>query len=297
MNDNDYLKKVLKSQTLAEDSEELKALRKHRDAVEKLLRKSFGFAPTIRYGGSMAKGTMNKVSYDLDIICYFPHDSTVAGKTLKEIYDHVCAVLEKDYFVERKASALRLRSRDSKSYKQDFHIDVVPGRYIDDTKTDVFLHQEGGTKEYLKTNLETHINHVKDSGVVEAIRLMKLWRVWNGVVVKPFVLDLLTIKLLDSRKSDDLTSQLEHVWQEFRDHPEELAVEDPANPKGNDLSDLMDAARWSLSSVARSTLTTLENGGWEAIFGKVDDLSDDDRSSSLRGLVGTVQTPTKPWCG
>ena len=44
---------------------------------------------------------------------------------------------------------LRLKSRDPKTRQVDFHIDVVPGRYIDDTETDVFLHQEAGTKERL----------------------------------------------------------------------------------------------------------------------------------------------------
>ncbi len=292
MNDNDYLKQVLASQTLDENSEELKALRKRRDEVEKLLRKSFRSIPKIRYGGSMAKGTMIKESYDLDVICYFPHDSTIAGETLEDIYNNVCTALEKDYFVDRKTSALRLRSRDPENYQADFHIDVVPGRYIDDTETDVFLHQEGSTKERLKTNIQIHIDHVKGSGVVETIRLMKLWRVRNNVPVKQFVLDLLTIKLLQDHKSSSLTSQLKHVWQEFRDHPDELAVEDPANLNGNDLSDLVEAARWSLSSIASSTLITLENSGWEAVF-----INEEDRKAALRRMAGSVRTPTKPWCG
>jgi hypothetical protein len=293
MTDNEYLQRTLASQNLAEDSDELKALRRRRDKVEKLLRKHYGSVPKIGYGGSMAKGTMNLESFDLDVICYFPHDSTVAGKTLEDIYDSVCSTLENDYFVERRTSALRLRSRDAETYQVDFHIDVVPGRYIDDTDSDVFLHQESGTKECLKTNLQVHIDHVRNSGVVDAIRLMKLWLVRNAVPVRQFVLELLTVKLLAERKTDDLTSQLEYIWAEFRDHPSSLAVEDPANPNGNDLSKLIDAARWSLCSIADSTLRTLSQSGWEAVYPI--SAAQADRGAGLRQIAAAVPKPIKPW--
>ena len=55
--------------SLADDSEELKTLQERRAEVEKVLRDHFeDCSPTIRYGGSKAKGTMIKEAYDLDII-------------------------------------------------------------------------------------------------------------------------------------------------------------------------------------------------------------------------------------
>ncbi len=295
MESDKYLQQVLISQNLDDTSDELKMIERHREAVESLLKEEYRAVPIIRYGGSKAKGTMNKESYDLDIICYFPHDSIVAGETLGAIYNDVCKTLEKKYYVERKTSALRLRGKDRDSHQADFHVDVVPGRYVDDKNQDVFLHQENCPKERLKTNLQVHIDHVKNSGVVNAIRLMKLWRVRNELQVRQFVLELLVIKLLQNRKSDTLSKQLKYLWQEFRDHPDDLSVEDPANPEGNDLSGLVDDARSSLSSVANCTLSTLENGGWKEIFGEAENLNNDDKRSALPRLVTTVQTPTKPW--
>src|SRR5262249_49414942 len=94
----DYLEAVLRSQTLAPDGDELKLVRDERKKVEALLRREFiDCLPTIRYGGSMAKGTMIKAAYDLDLPCYFGHDDDGAGKTLKEIYDNVKAALDKEY--------------------------------------------------------------------------------------------------------------------------------------------------------------------------------------------------------
>jgi len=124
---------------------------------------------------------------------------------------------------------------------------------------------------------------------------MKLWRVRNDVTVRQFILELLTIKLLKGKKSLSLTSQLKYIWQEFRDHPDSLCVEDPANPEGNDLSDLVKAARNSLSFIADSTLVKLEDKGWEAVFGKLDDSSDKDKGAALHIMVASVRTPTKPY--
>ena len=57
MTENEYLQAVLTSQTIEENGPELKELRSRRLEVEKLLRQYFdGLNPTIRYGGSKAKG-------------------------------------------------------------------------------------------------------------------------------------------------------------------------------------------------------------------------------------------------
>ena len=86
--DETYLKDVLALQHLANDSEEMKKLREQRDEVEDILKEVFP-STTIRYGGSKAKGTLIKASYDLDFVCYFPHDESEAGDTLKELYKNV----------------------------------------------------------------------------------------------------------------------------------------------------------------------------------------------------------------
>jgi len=296
MTDNDYLQDVLASQTLDPDGPELKALQDERAKVEKLLRNKFGYSPTIKYGGSKAKGTMIKVSYDLDIIEYFPHDDTSAGETLEEIYNNTYNALCEDYLVERKGSALRLKDKNQQSYGTDFHIDVVPGRYIDGDEGDVFLYRSTGEKKRLKTNLDVHIAHVKDSGVIDAIRLMKFWRVLNAVPIKNFALELLTIKLLKNLKNSPLSDQLIHIWEEFRDNSDSLSIEDPANPAGNDLSEMLSTyIRSCLKQIATSTLITLENSGWEAIFGKVEKSSDDDKKASLLRIAATLPRQSKPW--
>lgn len=308
MKPNEYLNKILEEQIFDDDEQEVKDLRKRREDIEKVLRVHFADAnPSIRWAGSMAKNTMIRESYDGDMTCYFPHEEDAAGATLEEIYNNTVEALANDYQVERKASAIRVR--DKEDWHTDFHIDVVPGRYTGDNDDDVFLHRTTGDKQRLKTNLQTHIDHIKDSGVVDAIRLVKLWKVRNGLdAAKTFMLELLVVKLLNKKKSSGLSTQLEHIWTEYRDHADNLAVEDPANPSGNDLKLLVDECRHMLSTVASNTLWQIENNGWEAVFGEVQDDDEDDggdgsggdgggkgRTAALRAATASVATPTKPW--
>ncbi|EKU97586.1 hypothetical protein Lepto7375DRAFT_6790 [Leptolyngbya sp. PCC 7375] len=299
MNPDQYLEKVLDQQTFKDDDSRLKDLREERNRIDKILRLYFwDSSPSIRWAGSMAKGTMIIASYDGDMTCYFPEDEEKAGKTLAEISTSVKEALQDDYSIEVKASALRVKSKES---CDDLHIDVVPGRYVDESKSDVFLHRTKGDKSRLKTNLQKHIDHIKDSGFQSAIRLMKLWKVRNGIEsAKTFVLELLVVKLLQGQESLSLSSQLEHIWTKFRDDANNLLVEDPAN-SNNDLKPILDECRNFLSSVASSTLWQIEHHGWEQVFGELEDeenqSSNGQNVSALNIAVASVITPTKPWGG
>ena len=296
MTADEYLSEVLASQALGDDSDELKALQTHRADVEKLIRDNFkNTALTIRYAGSKAKGTMNKESYDLDIVSYVASGDNAAGETLENIYENHKKALGKKYIVEPKGSALRIKGCDPVNLGVDFHIDVVPGRFTDDTKTDAYLYQSGGDKTRLKTNLDVHLDHVRNSGVIDAIRIAKLWRVRNGLPVRTFVLELAVIKLLKDQKKKSLSAQMEHFWTELRDNSANLCIEDPANPNGNDLSKCLDDnLKSQLASAAKRTLEQIESSGWEAVFGNVQKQEKAARIEILRSAAA-VATPSRPW--
>ena len=292
MNDNDYLKKVLEGQDLADDSAELRTLRSRRDEVETVLRERFKDSnPSIKYGGSKAKGTLIREAYDLDLACYFEHEDTKPGQSLEDIFNNTKAALEAKYRVEPKTSALRIRGKDW----VDFHVDVVPGRFTGAERKDCFLHQTTGDKARLKTNLKVHIDYVRDSGLLDPIRLLKLWKARKALTVKQFAYELEIIALLSKKKGVPLTDQLIHVWTQLRDRSEPVPIEDPANPVGNDLMPLLRTSWAELSSVARSTLTVLEASGWEGVFGPLNGGSGGDKAARLTSAATGVANPTKPW--
>lgn len=301
MTPDEYLKKVLKRETFSDDDQEVEDLRERRDEVKDRVIAHFSESdPSIRWAGSMAKDTMVRASYDGDITCYFPHEDE-PKKSLEDLYNEVEKVLQNDYLVERKASALRIRDKAPATYNRDLHIDVVPGRFTDEDQGDVYLHRTTDEKERLKTNLDLHIEHVRKSGVRPAIRLAKVWNCRHGVGAKTFVLELLVIELLKEKKSAALSEQVLHIWTEMRDNAASLSVEDPANPTGNDLTSLLDQCRTSLSLVAATTLANIEALGWKTVFG---DVEDDDSgngsgkkssSAAWSSAVASVTRPTKPW--
>jgi tRNA nucleotidyltransferase (CCA-adding enzyme) len=296
METNEYLRAVLASQQLEGDSAELKDLQSERAKVEEIIRKKFGSVPTIRYGGSKAKGDLIKEWYDLDLICYFPFDSNAGGETLEDIYRNVRDCLSRNYYVEEKTSAVRLRNKDAKEFMRDFHIDVIPGRFTDDTKGDCFIYQKSLEKCRLKTNLDVHISHIKNSGVLDPLRLMKLWKVRRVIRLKNFVFELIVIDLLHGKKSSSLEDQLTHVWTKLRDSSEPIVVEDPANPAGNDFAACVKDAWPELSGAAAATLTIIGTFGWESVLGTVGKTNATGNVEKMQRAAAAVITPNKPWC-
>lgn len=297
MNTDEYLQSVLDAQKFADDAPELEALREHRVDVESILREHFSdVEPTIRYGGSKAKGTMIREAYDLDIVFYVPSGENGAGDTLAEIYSNVRDALSQDYYVQEKTCALRLKSRNPTTYGIDFHIDVVPGRFTDEIKSDCYLYQKSGEKGRLKTNLEVHISHIRQSGVVDALCLLKLLRVRKALQVKQFIFELLVVKLLEGKSKSSLSEQLEHVLSTISSAEDAISIEDPANPSGNDLMPALQSVWFELRSVAAETLILTQQSDWTAVFGEP--AGEDMRATSVAALTvaaNDVKTPTRPW--
>jgi hypothetical protein len=255
MDVNNFLKKLLNDQEVKEESKETTALEDERKRVEAVVNKEYATTkPTIEYGGSKAKDTMIMESYDLDLPIYFACDVR-SSESLEEIYNDMAKCLEKEYYVERKRSALRLKKKGNHEEHEDFRIDVVPGRYTDSKKSDSYLYVNDSTdKERLKTNLRIHIAHVKESGFVDEIRLLKLWKVRNSIDVKTFILE----------------RNITYFWKHLRDKIDSLTLEDPANPTGNDLSKIFnDNMKADLKAAATSAIKKNDQeNGWYAVFGE-----------------------------
>ena len=234
---------------------------------------------------------MIREDYDLDEVAYFGNEDKAPGETLAEIYANVAEVVGKYYSVRRKRSALRLGMKDGR----DLKVDLVPGRYIDATMIDVFIHQNEGEKDWLKTNIVKQVAHISGSGCIDEIMVGKLWRTRNGIGVKTFPLELLVIEALRLVGNGSLEQRFAGVLGLFADHIHSLRIEDPANPYGNDLSfALPDRLRREIAKVARNTLAAARQYGWEHIFGKIEARAVAPRVQILQSAAA-AGVPTRPW--
>jgi hypothetical protein len=294
MSGNQYLNDLLTSQKLDESSAEWKELDAEAEKIERIIRDAYPKSIVMfTHGGSRAKRTMIRDDYDLDEVSYFQNDDTAPGETLEEIYENIAKLLARHYTIRRKRSALRLSMKDGR----DLKVDVVPGRYVDDAQDDVFIHQNEGDKERLKTNIIKHIEHIRDSGCTDVIMLSKLWRVRNAIGIKTFPLELLVIVVLDGDNTGTLEDRFRRVLTAFVEDMDDLQIEDPANPTGNDLSHAFtDKIRNTLTKVAADTLDAVDEHGWEHVFGKIEKRQAAvPRVQILRSAAAGIAVPTKPW--
>jgi len=105
----EYLAAILAEQGIESGSEDWWALQDELRQVDQTLSNGLPEAsPTVEAAGSLAKDTLTRAAYDLDVVCYFGHEDTGAGETLKDIYKNVQDALREHYEVEPKKSALRI---------------------------------------------------------------------------------------------------------------------------------------------------------------------------------------------
>jgi hypothetical protein len=285
-----YLEKVLEEQNLT-DEQQTELAEKSEEVESFLLEKLDGVAVTVKWAGSIAKKTMIRANYDADLVVYVHSDETGVGDTLDDIYDTIQGYLNEKYVTIQKTSAIRLLGMNSFSI---LHVDVVPGRFFDDTKTDTWLHRTTGDKCRFKTNLKVHLDTIKNSGVRPLIRLMKLWASRNGIQCPTFILELLTIKLAEEVKSEALTDQVIHVFEQLKSNGKNICVEDPANPSGNDLSEPLDGVKFALSYQASYALQMIEADQWDAVFGPVA-VEETAKIAALQSVAIHIANDAKPW--
>jgi hypothetical protein len=297
MTSKEYLQKLLADQNL--DLQEIKALESHREEVETYLRKRYGSGPVIRYAGSRSKSTMIKESYDLDIICYFPDTNQ---SSLVDIHKDMADYLEKEYTLDKsKATAIRIIDLKHPVSPTKYHIDVVPGRFIDGNSGDANLPLVKGPKNQVKTNIDTHIKAVSESGCREIIKLAKLWATRYELNFKTFVMETYIIDKLSSfREKDQLDKAFIYLLELLSNNFVNAKIIDPANPTGNIISDSLDySIKNNIATAARSALFILRNGNtpdtWNAIFtGKNATIQSILSGNSAAPRTGNI-TPRTQW--
>lgn len=310
--ENIYLENLLSDnamyQTTPDDkSPELKTLRSEKKLIEDILATKFEKSDFKLYnGGSYSKNTMVKVSYDFDILCFFYRNSKSAGTTIEDIYNNVANAFDStDYQIEKKDTAIFLKKRvvvkDTYEY---INIDIVPGRFVEDDadkKTDCNLHQKISDKEYLKTNTGKQIRHVRDSGLTDIIRLLKIWRhnISLNKELKTFILELIAIKICDDiEDKTDLFSLLKVFWIlcSDKDKLSKLTIKDPGNENGNDLTSVTNQVKEYLFKASQKALQNINDGNLKLNFEPLNiSTSKEDVKKNIEIIRTRFDKPSRPW--
>ncbi len=238
-----YLEDLLQQQQLDPLVED--ALRARRSEIEAILRQPpTPSAARIYYGGSLAKHTLIAAHFDLDVVVYFPHTAAPPADLYREVEQKL-----------RQASRAVLRHNVSLrlQYTPGYHIDVVPGRAVDDTfeYANLYASDSGATR---RTSLKLHIRLARESDR-DVIRLLKLWRRRNAVPVGSFLIELATARILSGAPAGlPLENRLRHVLQFFAVFYPEARFTDPANTNNIVSADIHWSQKQAVAQAAQAAL-------------------------------------------
>ena len=165
---------------------------------------------------------MIAAQFDLDVVVYFPAETKDGPRALYEAVER--RLRGAGHAVLRHNVALRLQ------YTPAWHIDVVPGRALDESYeyANLWASEREATRQ---TSLKAHIAMARD-GDREVIQLLKLWRWRNAAPVGSFVLELAAER---GRGTGTLPERFTRVLRVLARLPDVRLV-DPAN-SGNVVTD------------------------------------------------------------
>ena len=239
---HEYLTQLLRRQDLSDA--QLRELREQRDLVERCLRGSYGSDPRFYYAGSYGKDTMIAAAYDLDVVVYFPPSER---RTLAELFWGVNRRLtDCGFVVVPRTVALRL------PYSGPFHVDVVPGKAQDQTFRYATLFRNVMPPSSLQTSLKVHIEVVKDAGLSDLVRLMKLWKLRHGVSLSTFATEIAVGRAMYGQRRADHAASMMTVFRWMADNLVDARLQDPANT--NNIVDVPMSERLNAAWAARRAI-------------------------------------------
>ncbi len=239
---SEYLESVLEAQTLGQG--DVPALQSARDTIEGLLRPVVGRDARFYYGGSYAKNTMLRVRYDLDLVVSYAHD---CGLAVEAIYNQVYATLRlAGLGVVTRTVAVRIHQAGG------FHIDVVPGRAHDGTFRYASLFVNAASPSWLQTSLKLHIESVKDAGLSDIVRLVKLWAIRHSLGIETFPLEIAVQRAMYGVRRDDIGAAMNAVLAWLRSELVGARLVDPAN--SNNIIDVPASTRYSVAAAAERAI-------------------------------------------
>ncbi|MFZ2522064.1 MAG: nucleotidyltransferase [Minisyncoccia bacterium] len=212
-----------------------------------------GHAYVLKLSGSHAKGTAITGTTDIDI--FISLDPSVGtSNTLENVYNTLRNRFSIAGYTPREQNvSVGINHTGLK-------IDVVAGvkHHILGLDHSVWKRK---AKTWTKTNIDAHINLVKNSGRVFDIKLIKIWRKLHDLDFPSFYLELSVIEalkgtgLLGSSPGNNFIKVMNYLVNDFEDR----VIKDPSN-QNNEVSDELSVEeKQKIKNLAQVTL----NGNWD----------------------------------
>ena len=201
----------------------------------------------IKLSGSRAKGTATNLTSDMDL---FISLTSTTPYSLKDIYDSCYNYLRAKINNVRKQNVsigvtMNFFGGDS------INIDVVPAKRQSQYGNDHSLYKNK-YDTWVKTNIETHINQVVNSGRQFDIVALKIWRDLNKIDFPSIYLECFALEYLRGKPLSHCTSNFYHLLNSIAINIEEKTIYDPANTNNILSNELTKTEKAKLALYARN---------------------------------------------
>lgn len=207
----------------------------------------------IKLSGSRAKGTAIDIATDLDL---FISLSSTTSNTLKEIYNSLY-----DYVVRQGITAKKQNVSIGITY-QNKDVDLVPAKRQGQYGNDHSLYRRKADS-WTKTNIDTHIHKVKNSGRITEIVALKIWRENHNLDFPSIYLECYAIEVLCGRNLYSYADNFRFLLENIRDNIDSKRIIDPAN-SNNILSD--ELSYNEKKKLAMQATSSLSERYWKSII-------------------------------
>lgn len=198
----------------------------------------------IKLSGSRAKGTAIDLSTDLDL---FISLSSSTQTSLKEIYDSLYNyMLEEGIFARKQNVSIGVTYQGKK-------VDLVPAKRQGQYGNDHSLYR-CKVDSWTKTNIDTHISRVRQSGRITEITALKIWRENHKTKFPSIYLECFVIDSLHGRSLNAPADNIMYLLQDIRDNIQTRRVVDPANTNNILSEELTQMEKKALSDAAQQSL-------------------------------------------
>ncbi|WP_331375394.1 nucleotidyltransferase family protein [Sinorhizobium chiapasense] len=196
--------------------------------------------------GSFAKGTANHSGTDIDLFISLSEETT---ETLQQIYEKLFDRLTAlRYAPKRQNVSINIKVNG-------YDVDLVPAKRQNAYTGDHSLYRRRAGA-WTKTNVQTHIAHVRTAGRPQETRLVKLWRNQNNLDFPSFYLELAVIGALRNTNYATLSDRVAACFRYLRDSFSNARFVDPANTNNVISDDLTTAEKQRISAAATLALNS-----------------------------------------
>lgn len=213
--------------------------------------------------GSRAKGTAISLASDVDYLISLSSNCNNNSGGLKACYDALFVLLKNtygQYNVRKQNVSIRLNLNG-------LEVDVTPAKQQSGT-THYHSLYVSKTDSWTQTNIQKHITDISQSGRINEIKILKIWRQLHKLDFPSIYLEYLLVNNILLNKSKDISNLENNVWfvlQELaktQNNPLYSRIIDPSNTN-NILSDLL--TNTEKAKIITQAQATIRANNWNQV--------------------------------